>query len=166
MSAADDIEKIAQQEAALVLPQFDHEMAWRIGSRLRKMAVARNLAMVIDVRRCGEQLFYSALAGTAPNNADWARRKGNVVAHFQRSSYAIGLEMEQKGTSLDERYALPFREYAAHGGSFPLRVSNVGVVGSVTVSGLPQREDHEFVVEALCLDRGQNYESLRLGPAE
>jgi uncharacterized protein (UPF0303 family) len=166
MCAAEDITKIAHQEAALILPHFDHETAWRIGSRLREMALARRFAMVIDVRRGGEQLFYSALAGTAPNNADWARRKGNIVAHFHRSSYAMGLEMEQKGTSLEERYALPFREYAAHGGGFPLRVSSAGVVGSVTVSGLPQRDDHEFVVEALCLELGKNYESLRLGPAE
>ena len=162
MAIDEDLLRIALQEETLVLPLFDHEVAWRIGVRLREMAVARGFGLVIDVRRFGEQMFYCALAGTTPNNADWARRKGNVVAHFHRSSYAMGLELEQKQTSLEERYALPFREYAAHGGGFPIRVANVGAVGSITVSGLPQRTDHEFVVEALCLETGNSYDSLRL----
>ena len=166
MAISDDLLKIALQEETLVLPRFDHDVAWRIGARLREMAVARGFGLVIDVRRFGEQMFYSALPGTTPNNPDWARRKGNVVAHFYRSSYAMGLDLEQKKTSLVERYGLPFSEYAAHGGGFPIRVANAGVVGSVTVSGLPQRADHEFVVEALCLEAGQNYASLRLTPED
>lgn len=39
--------------------------------------------------------------------------------------------------------------FAAHGGSFPLYVRGVGAVATVTVSGLPQRDDHDLVVEAL-----------------
>jgi uncharacterized protein (UPF0303 family) len=162
MAITDDLLKIAFQEEALVLPRFDHDVAWRIGTSLREMAVARNFGLVIDIRRFGQQMFLSALARTTPNNQDWARRKGNVVAHFHRSSYAMGLEMDQKKTSLAERYGLPFSEYAAHGGSFPIRVASAGVIGSVTVSGLPQRDDHEFVVEALCLEIGQSYQALRL----
>ena len=166
MALEDDLLKIALQEETLVLPRFDHDVAWRIGLGVRELAVARNFGLVVDIRRSGEQLFYCALAGTTPNNADWARRKGNVVAHFHRSSYAIGLEMEQKKTSLVERYGLPFRECAAHGGGFPIRVANAGVVGSITVSGLPQRDDHEFVVEALCRETGLDYQTLRLPAAD
>ncbi len=162
MALSDDLSKIALHEETLVLARFDHEAAWRIGTELRELAISRGFGLVIDIRRFGEQMFYCALAGTTPNNPDWARRKGNVVAHFHRSSYAVGLELEQKKTSLIERYGLPFSEYAAHGGSFPVRVVNAGVVGSVTVSGLPQRADHELVVEALCLETGQNYDGIRL----
>ena len=39
--------------------------------------------------------------------------------------------------------------YAAHGGVFPLTIAGVGVVGTVGVSGLPQADDHAFVVEQL-----------------
>ena len=41
------------------------------------------------------------------------------------------------------------QRYAAHGGSFPIRVAGVGIVGAVTVSGLPQAQDHALVVEGL-----------------
>ena len=50
----------------------------------------------------------------------------------------------------------------SHGGSFPIRVQNAGLVAAVTVSGLPQRADHELVVEALCLELNQGYSALRL----
>ncbi|MGM7668264.1 heme-binding protein [Microbacterium sp. A93] len=53
---------------------------------------------------------------------------------------------------LDERIAQPWNDgalYAAHGGSFPATVSGTGVVGSITVSGLAQADDHALVVEAL-----------------
>jgi uncharacterized protein (UPF0303 family) len=129
------------------------------------LAFERKLGVVIDVRRFGQPLFYCAFEGTTPANPVWVRRKSNVVAHFFRSSYSVGLDLKQKKTDLMEKHGLPFSEYAAHGGSFPIRVESSGVVGSVTVSGLPQRDDHELVVEGLCAVTGESYASLRL-PAQ
>jgi uncharacterized protein (UPF0303 family) len=97
------------------------------------------------------------LNGSTPDNAEWVRRKGNTVARFHRSSYAIGLELKELNSSLTERYELSSADYASHGGSCPLKVAGAGVIGSVTVSGLPQRADHELVVEALCGQLGRNY---------
>jgi uncharacterized protein (UPF0303 family) len=57
--------------------------------------------------------------------------------------------MEQEGTSLEAKMGLPLRDYASQGGSFPLRTAGGACVGAVTVSGLPQRDDHALVVEAL-----------------
>jgi uncharacterized protein (UPF0303 family) len=39
--------------------------------------------------------------------------------------------------------------YAAHGGSFPINITGSGLIGTATVSGLPQAADHALVVEAI-----------------
>ncbi|HUV69319.1 MAG TPA: heme-degrading domain-containing protein [Terracidiphilus sp.] len=162
MGLNEDVERVALQERELQLPRMDEQMAWEIGTRLRVMAEERGLSIVVDVRRFGQPLFYTALKGTTPDNVSWVHRKSNVVARFHRSSYGVGLTMTQRSTSLEER-GLPINEYASHGGSFPLTVKDAGIVGSVTVSGLPQRADHELVVEALCDLLRRNYADLKLG---
>ena len=162
MAVNEDLERIALQERELQLPRFDFSTAWKLGTLLRILAEERHLPVVIDVRRFGQPLFYTALEGTNPDNVEWVRRKSNVALRFHRSSYAIGLDMEQKGSSLFERYGLPVADYASHGGSFPLRVLHAGVIGAVTVSGLPQRADHELAVEALCAELDRDYSTLRL----
>ncbi|HUD14420.1 MAG TPA: heme-degrading domain-containing protein [Terracidiphilus sp.] len=162
MGLSEDLERVTLQERELRLPRFDAAVAWELGLRLRDLAEQRGLPVVIDVRRFGQPLFYAALEDTTPDNAEWVRRKCNVVARFHRSSYAVGLKLKAKSETLTEQQGLPLIDYATHGGSFPLCVEGGGVVGSVTVSGLPQRADHELVVEALCGLLGRDYAGLRL----
>ena len=161
MNIEQDLERIALQEQRLRFASFDANTAWELGNRLRQKAVERQQALVIDITINGFQLFCCAMAGTTPENTDWARRKRNVVHRFQRSSYAMGLHLKEKSIDLMEKYGLPSSDYAAHGGCFPLRVSDV-MVGTVVVSGLPQREDHNLVVEVLCEMLNQPLETLHL----
>jgi uncharacterized protein (UPF0303 family) len=163
MGVTEDLDRVSLQEKELQLTRMDEQMAWEIGMRLRTLAEERSLPIVVDVRRFGQPLFYTALKGTTPDNVSWVQRKSNVVARFHRSSYGVGLTMKSKNDSLEAR-GLPISDYASHGGSFPLAVKGAGIVGSVTVSGLPQRADHELVVEALCALLGKDYASLKLGP--
>ena len=168
----DDLDRIARQERELQWTSFNEDDAWQLGSTLRELAVERQLAIVIDIRRfaphlgnqAGAPLFYAALHGTSPDNAEWARRNANVVARLHRSSYAVGLALKARNITLQEKYNLPAADYARHGGAFPIALAATGVIGSVTVSGLPQRDDHELVVEALCLERNRHYADLRLIP--
>ena len=165
MAIAEDLATIARQEAELLFPSFDYDTAWRLGLSLRELALSRKQSIVIDIRRFGQPhqpLFYTALAGTTPDNQRWVQRKINVVARFHRSSYAIGLTLELNKRTFSDRYNLPDADYAAHGGCLPIHVAGTGIIGSVTVSGLPQRHDHNLVVEALCLELNRDYADLRL----
>ena len=160
--AKTDLVQIALQEQTLQFASFNEDDAWRLGACLRELGTARGLKIVIDVRRIHQPLFYAALPGTTPDNAEWVRRKSNATLRLHRSSYAVGIETREKNSTLLERYALPDSDYASHGGCFPIRVTSTGVVAAVTVSGLPQRADHELAVEALCLVLGRDYAELRL----
>ena len=164
MGLNEDLERIALQERELVLPRLDAQTAWELGLRLRALAVERKLPVVIDIRRFGQPLFYAAMDGTTPDNVEWVRRKNNVVARFHHSSYTEALREKQKGKTIYEAQGLPLADYATHGGSFPVRIEGAGVIGSITVSGLPMRQDHELVIEALCSLLGRNYEDLKLPP--
>jgi len=162
-----DIAALIRQQATLTLPAFTPDTAWQLGTILRDLALARDLSIVADVRRFGaphQQLFYTALAGTTPDNQRWIARKVATVARFHKSSYHIGRLLLQDGLTFSARYNLPEEDYAAHGGCFPLIVENAGIVGAVTVSGLPQREDHNLVIEALCLLTRRDHNSLKLPP--
>ncbi len=162
MPLDDDLAIIARQERELQFEIFREEEAWSLGCRLRQTCFEQKFPVAIEIRRIGQPLFFSALAGSTPDNVDWARRKANTVGRFHRSSYGMGLELQQKNATLMDKFGLHLTEYAAHGGSFPLAVRGAGVVGSVTVSGLPQRQDHELVVEVLCAELGREYAGLKL----
>ena len=164
MGFHEDLEIIARQERELILPRLDAQTAWNLGVLLRALAHERQLAVVIDIRRFGQPLFYAAMDGTTPDNVEWVRRKSNVVSRFHRSSYAVGIKERIKGETICDSQGLLLADYATHGGSFPLAVAGAGIVGSVTVSGLPMRADHELVIEALCARLGRDYSELKLPP--
>ena len=143
----DLIEELERQERELVFSRFDNEDAWWLGSRLVEMAAGKPVA--IDIRRGTQQLFHAALPGAVADNDRWIERKVRVVERFGASSYLVGRRLAAKGQELDAGMGVDPVEYAAHGGAFPVRIGNVGIVAVVTVSGLPQAEDHALVVAAL-----------------
>ncbi|MFI9215660.1 heme-degrading domain-containing protein [Streptomyces werraensis] len=143
------VEELEAQERRLVLRQFTHDDAWALGSLLVDLARERQAPVAIDIHRAGQQLFHAALPGSTPDNDAWIARKRRVVERYGSASYLVGARFRAKGTTFEESSRLDPDMYAAHGGSFPITVEGVGVVGAVTVSGLPQLQDHRLVVEAL-----------------
>ena len=160
-ASKEDIARIKQQEAALVLPAFSKEIAWQIGSIARELALSRGAVIGLEIRVAGSPVFLTLLDGTPPNVTHWLRRKANTVALFDSSSYRLFLQLASKQQTL-ARHALPEAEYAHDGGGFPLRVAHAGLIGSIAVSGLDQRADHEFAVETLCLYLKKDYKALAL----
>jgi uncharacterized protein (UPF0303 family) len=143
------IASLEAQEEQLVFDRFDNTDAWRLGSAMVAAATERALPITIDIRRHGHQLFHAALPGTTAENDSWIDRKVNVVNRFAAASYLVGRRLAARGAELDEALGVEPRLFAAHGGAFPIRIRNVGVVGTVTVSGLPQADDHAFVTEMI-----------------
>ena len=148
MAAAEDIALIKTQEQDLVFSEFDETVAFKLGSAVRDRALAEGLSLVVDVRTWDRQMFFSATAGTSADNAEWVRRKINTVRRFQRPSYRMVLERGEVPFS-PQSGADP-ADYVIAGGGFPIRVKGAGIVGCLTISGLPGRNDHGVAVAALC----------------
>lgn len=166
MSIEGDIAQLKEQEQTLVFPRFDETEAFALGTRLRDFGVERDLPIIVDVSLWDRPLFYAALAGSAAGNREWARRKFNAVRHYQKSSYRMFLEQGAKERIFAPDHGLDPNDHAIAGGSFPIRVGGIGAVGAVTVSGLPQRDDHNLVVEALAAHLGIDLASVALAPDE
>ena len=149
MDIAEDIRRIKLQEERLRFAAFDVNTAWEVGNLINKAGLARKSPIVVDIQLWSMPLLSFALPGAAPENFDWTRRKRNVVAHFYHSSYLIACMLAHGEKASHDISSLPERDYAWHGGAFPIFVSGTGCVGAIAVSGLPDRDDHMTVVTAI-----------------
>jgi uncharacterized protein (UPF0303 family) len=143
------LNRIEREEEELVLPRFDLEDAWRLGSAMRASALERHLPIVVGISLGEARVFHTALPGSSADNDGWLDRKSRVARRFGRSSYRVGMSFKSFGRDFDTDGRLDTELYAAHGGVFPITIAGVGFVGTIGVSGLPQAEDHAFVVEHL-----------------
>jgi uncharacterized protein (UPF0303 family) len=164
LAIKDDIARLILQEDRLRFQHFDEADAWTLGAQMRAAAEIRGLPLVIDIRHRGRPLFYTALAGSDGDNPEWVRRKSNVTLRYLKSSYRFGRELVEKGAALGSDQGVDPMDYAPHGGSFPIHVVGTGCIGAITVSGVPQREDHNFVIEMICEFLGVPHHDVKLGP--
>ena len=140
---------LARQEEELQFTAFTNETALELGLRLVDTAKRQGKAVAVDICRNDLQLFHYAMSGMSGHNADLIRRKRNVVKRYGRSSYCVATHYRIRGMAFDERTKLDPRDCAAEGGGFPLIIKSVGVVGALTVSGMPDVEDHVLIVSEL-----------------
>ena len=145
----DILKQLLNEEQELQFTKFNEEDAWKLGSQLVEQARSRDLPVTVDITRGTHQLFHSALHGTSPDNDEWVKRKVRTVYRFGHSSFFIGQLLKSKSKSIEQSYLVSESEYAPHGGCFPIILKDTGIVGTITVSGLPQEEDHKLVVEAI-----------------
>ena len=144
----DILKTLLQQEQELQFTSFNETTAWQLGTQMVEHAMRENLPITIDITRGQQQLFHYSLPGTAADNDEWVKRKVRLVNRFGHSSFYMGQLLKHKGKTIEQSYLISESEFAAHGGCFPIIVKGTGMVGTITVSGLPQEEDHKLVVES------------------
>ena len=143
------LKQLLQEEQELQFAKFNEVIAWQIGSQLVERSVSEGLPVTIDITRGNHQLFHASLRGTSADNDEWIKRKVRLVYRFGHSSFYVGQLLKSKGKRLEEVYLLSENDYAPHGGCFPVIVKDTGVIGTITVSGLAQEDDHKLVVQAI-----------------
>ena len=134
---------------SLELASFSPAEAVALGLLATDRAITENLAIVIEVHHLGRLAYRAVLPGALPDSDDWIARKRRVVERYHRSTLATKVKYEERGTTFHEATGLSELEYASHGGGMPIIVSGVGVVGGFYASGLPEVDDHRFLVTCL-----------------
>ena len=145
----DQLKQLLQEEQELQFNRFNEETAWEIGSQLVTSSKSAGLPVTIDITRGNHQLFHVSLPGTSADNDEWIKRKVRLVNRFGHSSFYMGQLLKSKEKSIEQAYLIPESEYGPHGGCFPVIVKGTGMVGTITISGLSQEEDHKLVVQAI-----------------
>ena len=145
----DVLSQLLQLEQELQFAKFNEAVAWQIGSQLVEKGRREKLPITIDIMRGQHQLFHASLPGTSADNDEWVKRKVRLVYRFGHSSFYMGQLLKSKGKRIEEAYLISETEYAPHGGCFPVILKDTGVIGTITISGLPQEEDHKLVVQAI-----------------
>jgi uncharacterized protein (UPF0303 family) len=142
-------DRLEAEDAELRFATFTLDDAWELGARLRAVAAERGLPVAIAIWFGPQRVFHAALPGASADNDGWLGRKHRVVERFGQASRLVGESCRANGEDFDTHARLDPREYAAHGGVVPIRLEGGVVIGAVGVSGLPQQDDHDLVVEHL-----------------
>lgn len=143
------IARIETEISDLQFPRFTKDDSLNLGLLLVELGKERKLPIAIDITKGDQVLFHVALDGATPDNEHWIRAKQRTAARYEVPSLLVGLRGRLHGGRIEDKGWFDESTYAPHGGSFPLYVAGVGAVATVTVSGLPQQQDHDLVVEAL-----------------
>ncbi|MBP1136643.1 uncharacterized protein (UPF0303 family) [Arthrobacter sp. PvP023] len=145
------ISRIENEITALQFPGFSSGDALDLGMLLVELGTMRNLPIAIDIRRGEHILFHVSLPGATRDNGLWIERKSRTAERYEVPSFLIGLRGRLSGGRMEDNDWFDQSRYASHGGAFPVYVKGTGPVATATVSGLPQKADHDLVVEALTL---------------
>lgn len=140
------LDLLAREEQQLQFERFDQSVAAAIGAKIVERARNKRQTVTVQIKQGETVLFTQAMPGASPDHLDWIRRKNNLVKRTGHSSFYTHNEVRQGGGDHDALPGLDMRDYAAHGGAFPVVVRGQGLVGTVTVSGLPGADDHALAV--------------------
>ena len=143
------IARIEAEVRELQFPGFSLDDALNLGLLLVELGKERSLPIAIDITKGEQVLFHVALPGATPDNGHWIRAKQRTAARYEVPSLLVGLRGRLGGGRIEDNAWFDQSRYAAHGGAFPIYVTGVGAVATLTVSGLPQLQDHDLAVEAL-----------------
>ena len=149
MSIQDELAIREKEESLLQFTAFTYEDALKLGLAINDLAKEKYAPVAIEIEINGLVIFHYSMPGSNGRNNMWVKRKANTVRAAQVSSLHGMEQREADGKDIVKDWGLDPMEYAAIGGGFPIRIKGSGIIGSVAVSGLPHRQDHQLIVEAL-----------------
>ena len=146
-----DIDKaimiIAGQEETLRFGSVSEKDLQAIGRDAASRIRAMGRTGIVEVNINGLTVYMESINANT-DNMEWVRRKRNLASRFWRSSLHTALEYRKTGKTLEGR-GMDWRDYALSGGSFPILLESGIPVGTITVSGMTEWEDHQTAADAI-----------------
>lgn len=142
------MEKIKEQEAAYEFDHLDEHLAMQMGIYVIRRAQELGKPVATRVTLNHRTLFAYSMAGTKPESDNWIRRKENISYATNGSSYYWECWCELGQHPLEWR-GMSYKDYAPAGGCMPINIKGVGMVGTLTISGMASHEDHALAFETL-----------------
>lgn len=131
------------------LDHFSNRIAFDIGLKIVELAKSRNQHIAVEVSRLNHTVFLFVDDNLPADKHNWLRRKANVAKRFEESSLCVKNDLKEGQMSLEKTFGLDERDFIAKGGSIPIFIKNAGMIGTITVSGLRDEEDHNIIIESL-----------------
>lgn len=131
------------------LEKFSNRLALEMGLHIVELAKSRNQYIGVEISRLNHTVFLYMDDGLPADKHNWLRRKANVAKHFEESSLSVKNDLEERSISLVKTFGLDEKDFVPKGGSIPVFVKGVGMVATITVTGLPDVEDHKIIIDAL-----------------
>jgi uncharacterized protein (UPF0303 family) len=139
---------LLKEEKILTLSSLTNTDAIEIGEIATTLGNQRKVPIAIQVRIGDWIVFHASLEGSKPENDRWINRKVAVVMLKQHSTMYERVSAEERGVDWHKENNVQDETHAIHGGALPL-ITDEGFRGILSISGLPQVEDHLFAVEVL-----------------
>lgn len=149
MTIDEVIEVLTMQEEILQFSHFTNSDAWSLGNMMVMEAQRRGVHPLISIRlNNGFVVFQYGFDGANLMNERWIERKQKTVMITEKSSMLMAMELRRAGEALTDHFA-DAETMAASGGGFPIRIEEVGVIGSILVSGMDPVSDHDLIVKCV-----------------
>ena len=131
------------------LDSFSNRTAFEMASKIIELAKNRNQNIAVEIMRLNHTVFLYVDDNLPADKHNWLRRKANVAKQFEESSLSVKNDLQEGDMTLEKTFGLDDKDFVAKGGSIPIFIKKVGMVGIITVSGLHDDEDHKIIIDAL-----------------
>ncbi|KAF8447244.1 hypothetical protein L210DRAFT_3525358 [Boletus edulis BED1] len=156
------IESVKAQEESCVLPAFDSDVAFTLGTIIRTHCQRNHTgpAVVYITHANSSQLlcFAASRPGMFPDSMHSVKRREAAVLRWGISTMRMYMQLEQSrpyNRTLQDHLKIGYdvadpSMYLYYGGGFPVRVKNVeGIVGVIVVHGLNPEDNHRMIVTSI-----------------
>lgn len=141
-------ESCLEQERKYTFESFSKRDALRLGLMIDGQSAKYGQPVSIKITVNGLVVFSYCQDGATKSNIEWGLRKQRIVELEEMCSLRHRVWMEMTDSTWESRKLEP-NMYSEHGGGFPIRIKDTGVIGTITVSGLPHLEDHQLIIDGL-----------------